>query len=741
MPALALKAPDEPVKPAAPQQENVVLPQLRTDLVISKQIFEERTYYVVKDPISLQYFRLTAEDYELAILFDGKRTFGAIRDAWVKQYPHLRLDYTPEELNERVLKFANDLALLQFLAVQGQRMKARMDAAKKNKAKKGGLYQLTNQIFFFRKSLYDPDKIFGRMAKAMPWIWTKTTYWVSWAIIALGAIVFLYSAEGLDHALANLFNWNNIAIMWVTTIVLKSIHELGHGLTCKHFGGEVHEIGFMSMVFTPYFFVNVSDAWTMPDRRHRMLVSFAGIYVELVFAALATFLWAFVQPGWFKDFLFNIIVIASVSTLIFNANPLMRFDGYYIMIDAIETPNLQQKSRALVQNKITKLLFGASGKADPMARMPLPKKRLWLFYSYAILSWIYGYYVIWSLIVFMEPHLVPLGLEGLSDWFAFLALTGWVVVPLWTFVKQLNLTKEDLHPGGRWRRIAKVFGFPLLAFGAYCFVPVTTEVKRHAAVEVANPEIVRPSTIGFVKKVHVKEGQQVEEGTVLAELENREIREELALQQVALEDYELRIRAALGIDRTDEMKQLEALRDGAKARLDKAKRDVEMLTLRAKTSGVVLNRDLESRQGLLLRPPNDTFCELAPLNPIQIKIPLNEQQVREVRAGQPVALLADSFPDRKFHGRVKGEPAKLDDYNFPIAFSIQRGGDVPTVPDATGRDKLLEHTYVVTVEVQNPDNLLRYGMTARAKIETGKRPFGKIVSQWMVDLISLDYRF
>ena len=739
MPALELKAP-EPDKPAAPQQENVVLPQLRGDLVISKQTFEGRTYYVVKDPISLQYFRLTAEDYDLAILFDGKRTFGAIRDSWVRTHPALRLEYTPDELNERVLKFANDLALLQFLAVQGQRMKVRMDAAKKNKAKKGGLYQFTNQIFFFRKSLYDPDKLFGRMAKSVGWIWTKTTYWVSWAIIALGATVFLYSAEGLDHALANLFNWNNLAIMWVTTIVLKSIHELGHGLTCKHFGGEVHEIGFMSMVFTPYFFVNVSDAWTMPDRRHRMLVSFAGIYVELVFAAFATFLWAVVQPGWFKDFLFNIIVIASVSTLIFNANPLMRFDGYYIMIDAIETPNLQQKSRALVQSKITKWLFGAS-KTDPMARMPMPKKRLWLFYSYAVLSWIYGYYVIYSLILFMEPHLVPLGLEGLSDWFAFLALTGWVVVPLWHFVKQLNLTKEDLAPGGRWRRAAKVFGIPLFAFGAFCFVPVNTEVKRHSAVEVANPEIVRPDTVGFISAVHVTEGQFVTPGTVLADLENRDLRQDFATQERSLEEYELRIRASLGSDRADEIGQLQALRDGAKARLEKVRGDVGKLTLRAKTSGVILNRDLEHRVGQLLRPPNDTFCEIAPSNPMQIKIPLNEQQVREVRPGQRVTLLADAFSDRKFIGVVKGDASKLDDYNFPIAFSQQRGGDVPTVPDASGRDKLLEHTYVVTVEVQNPDNLLRYGMTTRAKIETGKRPFGKIALQWMVDLISLDYRF
>jgi putative peptide zinc metalloprotease protein len=274
MPALAPAIVEQP-KSQAPQ-ENVVLPALRGDLVITKQQYEGRTYYVVKDPISLQYFRLTAEDYHLATLFNGQRKFGEIRDAWVQDHPHLRLDYNEEEMNERVLKFANDLALLQFLSVQGQRVKARLDAAKKNKNKKGGLYAFTNQIFFFRKSLFDPDIVFGKMAKPLWWIWTKATFWISWAIIALGAVVFIYNADHLDQALANLFNWHNLALMWVTMIALKSIHELGHGLTCKHYGGEVHEVGFMSMVFSPYFFVNVSDAGSPPSYAGKLCRDLCG---------------------------------------------------------------------------------------------------------------------------------------------------------------------------------------------------------------------------------------------------------------------------------------------------------------------------------------------------------------------------------------------------------------------------------------------------------------------------------
>ncbi|HEX8297235.1 MAG TPA: hypothetical protein VF593_13105, partial [Chthoniobacteraceae bacterium] len=433
MPAVAVQ-PEPVAPPPPPQQENVVMPPLRKDLIITQQTYEGRTYYVVKDPISLQYFRMTAEDYFLATLFDGARTFGQVREAYLRRFPHARLEYTPEDVNERVLRFANDLAMLQFLSVQGMRLKARYDAAKTQKKKKGGLYAFTNKLFFFRKSLFDPDEVFGAMAKPFWWIWTKTTMWISIALMVLATLVFFRHAEHLDEAFANIFHWENLALMWVTTILLKSVHELGHGLTCKHFGGEVHEVGFMSLVFTPYFFVNVTDSWVMPNRKHRILVSAAGIYVELIFAALAVFLWAIVQPGWFKDFLFNIILIASISTLLFNANPLMRFDGYYILTDLIEVPNLQGKSRAMIQHQINNLLFGASNRDTVLSRLPLPKKRFWLFYTYAILSFIYGYWVIYSLIVFMKPHLEPLGLEGLSDWFAWIAGIGWVGVPLVHFV-------------------------------------------------------------------------------------------------------------------------------------------------------------------------------------------------------------------------------------------------------------------------------------------------------------------
>src|SRR5438067_156116 len=483
----------EPADAAAKaQQDKIVIPPLRPDLVVIKQTFESRTYYVVKDPISLQYFRLTAEDYFLATQFDGKRTLAQVREAYIERFPHLRLDYSEEELKERVSRFANDLALLQFLRVQGSRLKIRYDALKAAKKKKPSFYKFVNNIFFARFSVYDPDRLFGKMARPLWWIWTKTILWISIAIMLAATCVVFKRYDAMGAMMAHFFSFNNIALIWVTTIIIKSIHELGHGLTCKHFGGEVHEVGVMMLVFTPYFFVNVSDSWVLPNRYKRILISAAGIYVELILASFATFLWAIVQPGTAQQVLWNIMVIASVSTIIFNANPLMRFDGYYIMTDAIEVPNLQSKSRAFVSQQVKKLLFGRNYEDAAMARLPLPRRRFALFYFYAIASYIYGYFVIYKLTRYMAPHLAPFGLEKLADWFSFSALFAWVVMPFWSFMKSLQLTRADMQPGGRLRRLALVGSIALGLFAALCFVPKQLVIKRAVAVELAEPEAVRP---------------------------------------------------------------------------------------------------------------------------------------------------------------------------------------------------------------------------------------------------------
>ena len=729
------------VSPPPSQAETIVVPPLRADLIIIKQFYEGRTFYVVKDPISLQYFRLTAEDYFLATLFDGRRTMTQVRAAYVERFPHLRLDYSDEEIDERVSRFANDLGLLQFLSVQGSRLKPRYDAMKKTKKQsKGGFYKLVNSVFFARFSVFDPDKLFGRMAKPIWWIWTKQSLWISISMVIAAIFVVYQKYDATGALMSRFFSVNNIALIWITTIIIKSIHELGHGLTCKHFGGEVHEVGVMLLVFTPYFFVNVSDSWVLPDRNKRILISAAGIYVELVLASLATFLWAVVQPGPFQQILWNIMVIASISTLIFNANPLMRFDGYYIMTDWIEVPNLSTKSRSFIGYQVKRLIFGSDYEDASMARLPLPRRRFGLFYFYAVASYLYGYFVIYKLARYMGPHLAPFGLQKFATWFSVSALTAWVVMPFWSFMKSLQLTREDWRPGGRLRRLGLVGGGALAIFIVLCFLPHQLVVKRNVAVELASPEAIRPDIEGFIQQIYVKEGDKVPPGGALALLSNRDVEQDLVQAKAQLAVAQANIQRSLAADQPGELREAQAIAARMQKRFADAQQNVDHLTLRSALGGTVLTHDLQLQLYRRLHL-NEVFCEVAPLDSMRIVIPLNEKQVRWIHKGQSVDIKAYAYPGATLHGTIAADPVILIGEDMPAAFSARRHGDVPTAFDRMGKEVPLERTFEAEIQVDNRDGLLRQGMTGRAKIEAGRYPWGRLVLQSFLDLVSLDYRF
>lgn len=734
------RPPAAPVTADTTAQEDVVLPPLRPDLIITRQTFEGRTFYVIKDPISLQYFRLTEEDYFAATLFDGKRTFGAIRAAWLARFPALKLEHTSAEINERLTRFAGDLALLQFVAVQGSRLRNRWEAKKQQKQSKGGLYAAINKLFFSRFSVFDPDEIFGRMAKPLWWIWTPATMAVSVLMIAAAVVVFIANWERAGTLAQHFFSIQNWLLIYVTMLLIRVVHELGHGLTCKHYGGEVHEVGIMFLVFTPCFFVNVSDSWTMPKRRHRIFVSAAGIWVELVLASIATFLWAFAQPGFYEMVLYNIIFIASVSTVLFNANPLMRFDGYYIATDLLEVPNLQQKSRALITLQVKKLLFGSDYEDGSMARLPLPRKRVWLFYTYAVASWLYGYFLIYKITIHMGEHLAPLGLEGLTDYFSFLALFGWVLLPLIGFFKSMKLTSKDWAPGGRLRRLACIGAAMAVLITAVGFIPRDLTITRAIAVTLAAPDLVRAETPGFIAEVFVKEGDILNAGDPVAKLSNREAEAALAAAEARYQAVQAQLGRALGLDRPAELRAAQTMLEQAGVALERSKLDCDKLLIRTRTGGLVLSRELDRLVGRRVRS-GEQIAEIAPLETIRIKVPLSEKQVRYVKRGQAVELKAAAYSDQILKGTILDDPVTFLSADLPPVLSTSREGDVEAATDRDGREIPLRRTYDAVVEVQNPELLLRPGMSGRARIHAGRYPFGKLFWQSVLDLIRLDLRF
>src|ERR1051326_4286611 len=257
---------------------------------------------------------------------------------------------------------------------------------------------LSRSMLYFRVPVIDPDRLLKRLVVPLRFIWTRTFATLS-LLVMLGALLCV--TMSLDHMTAktpDFFTPHNLVLFWISFILMKTLHEFGHGSTCRHYGGEVHEMGLLMIVFTPYFYCDVTDAWMIPRKLPKVLITAAGIYVEVILASIAAIVWSLTQPGLLNQWAFNMMILGSVSTFVFNANPLLKFDGYYAMSDMMEIPNLRARSNQYVNLWLRKLIFDTPIPPEVTAA---GRGRLFIFYSIA--SYLYGWLFLLSIMVVFAP--------------------------------------------------------------------------------------------------------------------------------------------------------------------------------------------------------------------------------------------------------------------------------------------------------------------------------------------------
>jgi putative peptide zinc metalloprotease protein len=224
----------------------------------------------------------------------------------------------------------------------------------------------------------DPDAFLTAIHERMRWMFSPLALWVVAAVVVLAVSIIGRHIDEFNNRLPEisaLFDIRNLPWLLVAISVVKVLHELGHALACKHFGGEVRELGLMLLVFAPCLYCDVSDAWRMPSKWQRMAVSAAGIFAEMAIAAMATIIWWYAQPGVVQLVAMNIMIVCTVGTLLVNGNPLLRYDGYYLLADLVETPNLWQRSREVLRRFASEWILGEPPSDDPLTR---PSDRWWL---------------------------------------------------------------------------------------------------------------------------------------------------------------------------------------------------------------------------------------------------------------------------------------------------------------------------------------------------------------------------
>ena len=318
------------------------------------------------------------------------------------------------------------------------------------------------------------------MVRRLSWIFTTRflILSVSFMLSAVAQVTLKFQVfwDKLP-AYQEFLHFHTLLYMWLAMGVVKIIHEFGHGLSCKAFGGECHEMGLLLMCFSPAMYCNVTDSWTMTDKWKRIIISFAGIYVELIIAAFSTWVWWY-TPHW--PFVNNValclMVLCSISTFMFNANPLMRFDGYYILADWMEVPNLRERSGRYLNDRFQETCLGI----EVTPERYMAAWRRWFFVIYTIASTVYRWVLTVTILFFLAKWLKPYKLETLSILLAIAAMASQFGWPLYRLIR--NIRKRGRMPDMKRNRVIITCTVGAGLLGAFFFLPLPLNRVRETGL-------------------------------------------------------------------------------------------------------------------------------------------------------------------------------------------------------------------------------------------------------------------
>jgi putative peptide zinc metalloprotease protein len=723
---------DQAANPADLERRKQVRLCLRQDLSIQPQKYEGRTYYVVKDPISMRYYRFKEQEHYLLQFMDGSHTLDEAQKEYEKRF-------RPERLKlEDLEHFGQQLLTAGLAQNESPRAGKQLYDRRKKRQRREWLQTLTN-ILYIKIPIFDPERLLGWMLQYVWWIFTPLFLIVSMGVMLSSLLLVATHFDAFRSKLPSyheFFQLQTVLYLWVALGLVKVIHEFGHGLSCKAFRGEVHEMGALFLVFSPCLYCNVSDAWTLPSKWKRIIISGAGIYVELIIAAIATWVWwNSASHPFVNNLSLSLMVVCSVSTVLFNANPLMRFDGYYVLADWLEIPNLRDRTNRFLKNLVLEYCLGVE--VQPETYMATWRKVL--FVGYAIISYIYRWVITYVILIFMATFLKPYKLEVISQMLAAAALASMVGWPLFRLGK--NLHRRGRLPDMKTGRVvcsATVLAVVLLGF---FFLPLPVSRVRETGLvqlqdEASTPVLVRES--GQLDRLFVRDGQEVEDGAELAVLTNRDLESQLEGKET---DFRIRqaecdtlqqqfARAGDATERTRisvNQAKKEGERAGLAREVEELRRRVKNLTLRAPRAGRVLNPPRIDEIGKSFEIDQPTpFCIIGDPSQLRVVIPLRsadynllkeDRQVLSVKGKDlSVTIRVQGRDSHTWEGKLLALP-ESDAKQIPPALSNRAGGPIAVKPSNDPNQLVPQaQQYLASVVILNSDAAICPGSLAMVKI-------------------------
>ncbi len=715
------------------ERRKLVRLKVRPDLQHVEQRYEGKRFHVVKDPVCLRYYRFNQQEYFVFGLFNGQFTMEEVRTKFEDEFRPHRLEFQDLESFARQLVTAGLVQHEQ--AGTGQHLFQRR--AKQRRQKR---FAALSNILYWKIPVFDPDRLLTKMYGYLWWIFTPLFFAMSLGVMAAALVHVLLHFQVFQQKMPEyqeFFHFRTVAYMWLSLGIVKIIHEFGHGLSCKAFKGECHEMGVLLMCFSPALYANVTDAWTVADKWKRIIISFAGIYVELLIAAIATFVWWYTENLPVVNYTaMCIMILCSVSTVLFNANPLMRFDGYYILADWIEIPNLRDRANRFLNGLFLSKCLGIEQPPDGY----MAPGRKWLFATYAITSWVYRWVVTFGIIWFLSDFLNP-KLKVLSRMLAVMSLASMFVWPAIKVIKNIRQRGRlpDMKPKRMYATLA-VFGLLLAAFFA---APLPISRLRETGLVLSDPDYSAPVALAHAAvlvEIAVRENQPVKKGDTLARFASPELQhdaDKAAAERAGEELAERLLREASNrFARFDPTGRLEQEAKSAKERANQAafnelirhQQIAQLATCKSPIDGVAMGVPGRDEIGKMFDPnysQNKPIMTIADPKRLVVKVPVSPMQYRLLKEDMAaakdgalnVAVHVSGRTDRVYDGKIKRLPDS-DAKQVPPQLT-QRGGGPLAVKQAgeTGQETIpVSQTYLVEIEILDPDSSMRPGTLVQVKV-------------------------
>jgi len=610
-------------------------PRLVADARILRHCYRGVPWYVVQDGASVRHVRLDEGAWRIAGLMDGECTLQGIQEALAVELGEAG---PAREDVVRVLRALHAAELLECEALSD----ASHFSARQRHHDRLRWRRLLASPFSQRIPLLDPQAWLDRWLPAVRPVMSRAglMVWLAVVLGGLGAAVAHWDAITVGLS-ADVLSPHNLVLMVAAYLVVKTLHELGHGFATRAFGGEVHEVGVMLLVFVPVPYVDASASSAFPEKGRRMVVGAAGIMVELFLAALALAVWLSVEPGLVRDLAYGVMLVGGVSTLLFNGNPLLRFDGYYVLCDALEIPNLGLRSTRYLGYLVRRYLCGARGAESPVSA---PGERFW-FVVYGGASSVYRVAILVAIVLFVAQAYPVIGVV-LGVW----AAAGQLLLPAARAIARL-VGAPAL--AGRRARAALVLGGPAAAVAiAALTIPLPAWTYAEGIVWLPERAQVRAGADGFLVRQMAPRGARVESHAPLFALDAAAIRSEVTVLERRLEEHQARYDAALFHDRA-RLEVLEQQMTRVRAELATARERAAELLVRSPLAGTLLIPDARRLDGRYVRK-GQVLGYVTDGRPLTTRVVVRQDEIDRVREDtRAVRVKLPGYLARTFTGQIQ----------------------------------------------------------------------------------------